>query len=53
MPFDPATTVARVKELVWSAWPSGTSSPSLQPLLASLLRSSALLLRSRSKLWPA
>jgi hypothetical protein len=31
MAFDPATTVGRVKELVWNAWPSGPS-----PLLFAL-----------------
>ncbi|KAF7354810.1 Ubiquitin-like protein 3 [Mycena sanguinolenta] len=29
MAFDPTTTVGRVKELVWNAWPSGVSSSPL------------------------
>lgn len=30
MTFDPETTVGRVKELVWNAWPSGACSDSLE-----------------------
>lgn len=29
MSFDPDTTVGRVKELVWNAWPNGASASSL------------------------
>ncbi|KAJ7265975.1 hypothetical protein B0H12DRAFT_1100364 [Mycena haematopus] len=32
MAFDPTTTVGRVKELVWNAWPSGASSFALLSL---------------------
>lgn len=44
MSFDPATTVGRVKELVWNAWPSGESVYCLSFIRAIFLSSSEVML---------